>query len=231
MLWQSSPRQLLSPAKRSFVEQRMRVARGSENISSSPRVSTRGAAPLSFAQEDLWHMEQSAPGSSTCYVPRAMRIVGPLDLQVLRAALAALVVRHEVLRTTVESVAGEPRAVVQNPRQPAMQVLDMQACAPNEREAQLDRLLREAAAEPFDLTRDLLLRATVVVLGAEEHAVALLSHHFASDESSARIPIRRFCDALQRVTSRRTDNLAADGAEILAFLNLATRLLARATAR
>jgi amino acid adenylation domain-containing protein len=178
---------LLSPAKRSFIEQRMRAARSAENTSIVTPILNAGAAPLSFAQEDLWHMEQSAPGSSTYNVPRAMRIVGPLDLDVLQASLAALVVRHEVLRTTVEAVAGELRAVVQTPSQPSMRVLDLRACAPIEREAQLDRVLREAAIEPFDLTRDLLLRATVVVLGAEEHAVALLSHHFASDESSARI--------------------------------------------
>jgi hypothetical protein len=177
----------LSPAKRLFIERQMHAARVADDVSVIAPRSEAGPAPLSFSQEVMWHIERNAPGLSSYNVPHAMRVVGPLDLELLRTALSALVVRHEVLRTTVESVAGEPRAVVQAARPPSVQVVDLRSCAPHDREFELHRVLREATREPFDLGRDLLLRATVVLLGVEDHALALVSHHFASDEGSARI--------------------------------------------
>jgi hypothetical protein len=56
--------------------------------------------PASFAQELLWHMQSSAPESTAYNVPRTRRVVGPLDVSSLRRAFDALVVRHEILRTT-----------------------------------------------------------------------------------------------------------------------------------
>ncbi len=64
--------------------------------------------PLSYAQERLWFLDQLMPGSAAYNVPYALRIRGPLEIEVLEHAVKELVGRHEVLRTTFEVREGEP---------------------------------------------------------------------------------------------------------------------------
>src|ERR1700734_3888668 len=60
-----------------------------------------GPAPLSYAQESLWFLDKLAPGTSVYNVPVVHRLRGGLDVAALRAALAAVVARHEALRTAI----------------------------------------------------------------------------------------------------------------------------------
>src|SRR5437762_11644581 len=56
-------------------------------------------APLSPAQERLWFLARLYPGSPMYNVHGAIRFTGPLDVAALDRALAAVVERHEALRT------------------------------------------------------------------------------------------------------------------------------------
>ncbi|MEO7455042.1 MAG: condensation domain-containing protein, partial [Gemmatimonadaceae bacterium] len=187
----------LSPAKRALLEQRLREARSRASSAGIPRGAEGEASPLSFAQELLWRLEQAAPGMSTYNVPRAMHVVGELDLAQLRKALNGVVKRHAILRSVVEGGTDAPRLAERAARDVEVNVVDLSALDPVARKQESMRVLREAASEPFDLARDLLLRATVVRLADEEHALVLVSHHIASDGSSGGIMMRDL-DALYR---------------------------------
>ena len=180
----------LSPAQRAFVQSRL--ARPS-SVTDPERIERRadtGSAPLSFPQALLWSIEQSADGGSTYSVPRAFRIGGALDEERLCAALDQLVLRHETLRTTYALGDGEPLQIVGPARPVDLRRVDLSALPECERERALAETLCTAASEPFDLTRDLLLRATLVRLDRSDHALLLVSHHVASDEGSASILFR-----------------------------------------
>ncbi len=97
--------------------------RGTAAGPSLPRLAPadRGGAarlPLSFAQERLWFLHRLAPDSVAYNVPASLRLRGPLDAGALRRALAALVERHESLRT-VFPVAGGSRHRPSSPRAPS----------------------------------------------------------------------------------------------------------------
>src|SRR5258707_269525 len=70
--------------------------RGAQSI---PTRATGARVPLSFAQELLWLLDQSAPGLTAYNVSTARRLIGPLNADALERALSALVARHEILRT------------------------------------------------------------------------------------------------------------------------------------
>ncbi|MFM0302263.1 amino acid adenylation domain-containing protein [Paraburkholderia sediminicola] len=154
-------------------------------------------APLSHAQERLWFLWRLDPASNAYNISRALRIDGPLDTAALDAALAALVERHEVLRTGFGEDGGVPfqfartadasmHAVYQNLRATADHT------GAEDIEAQLRARLLHNASLPFDLERDSLLRFDVLRVGDASHVVQIVIHHIVSDAWSMGILIRDF---------------------------------------
>jgi aspartate racemase len=60
-------------------------------------------------------------------------------------------------------------------------VADLRSLSDVVRNTEAHRLLVEAARRPFDLSRDLVLRAFLLRLGDREHILLLVTHHIASD--------------------------------------------------
>src|SRR5258708_2627966 len=76
------------------------------------RVHPEEPAPLSFAQQRLWFLEQILEGRPVYHVPLILRLEGSLDCSALERALQEIVQRHEVLRTTFGRVNEQPVQIV-----------------------------------------------------------------------------------------------------------------------
>jgi amino acid adenylation domain-containing protein len=147
-------------------------------------------APLSFAQQRLWLTDRLEPGSAAYNMPFALRLRGPLDTAALRAALDALVERHETLRTTFAEQADGPVQVIHPPAPVPLHVLDLRALLGAEREAAAERLAEEEALRPFDLARGPLLRSTLLRLDRDYHVLLFTLHHVVSDGWSMEVLVR-----------------------------------------
>jgi amino acid adenylation domain-containing protein len=141
--------------------------------------------PLSFAQQRLWFLHQLEPDSTGYNIVRSQRLSGGLDITALRAALDALVQRHEALRTRFVAVDGVPYQIIDPPSGFALDVVDVSDVA--DPPAAAWARIREAAEIPFDLAVGPLLRGTLLRLGPDDHVLALFMHHIVSDEWSAGI--------------------------------------------
>ncbi|MEU8527604.1 amino acid adenylation domain-containing protein [Streptomyces sp. NPDC048629] len=142
--------------------------------------------PLSFAQQRLWFLDQLEPGSTEYNMSTRLRLTGHVDLTALRAALDAVVARHEVLRTRLVAGAdGVAHQVIDPPAAMPLPVLDLSGSADPQDAAA--RLVAEIGTTPFDLANGPLIRATFIRLGDDEHVLALVMHHVVSDEWSDRI--------------------------------------------
>ncbi len=144
-----------------------------------------GDAPLSFAQQRLWFLDQLAPGSPLYNVAFALRADGPLSPAVLAAALAAVAGRHEALRTVFPEREGEPRQIVLPASRPPLPVVDLGGLTLGLAEAEALRLARAKAARPFDLARGPLLRALLLRQGPGRHWLVTVAHHIVFDGWSA----------------------------------------------
>ncbi|WP_329200686.1 MULTISPECIES: non-ribosomal peptide synthetase [unclassified Streptomyces] len=138
-------------------------------------------APLSFAQQRLWFLDQLQPGRPDYNIPVVARLHGALDAAALLDALRTVVTRHEVLRSRIgEGPLGPVQAV-----EPAEVFVPLLAdLSPLPLEQARSRALGMAyadAAAPFDLTAAPLLRARLVRTAAEEHLLVLVLHHTVGD--------------------------------------------------
>src|SRR5262249_14342464 len=111
-------------------------------------------------------MEQPAPATAAHPIPPPPRLRGRLDPARLEAALNAIVDRHEVLRARFHTT---------DDGRPAVEIAPM---APVElRRAEAVEHLAAEAARPFDLERGPLVRATLLRLGEDDHALLIAVHH------------------------------------------------------
>ncbi|HEU4325811.1 MAG TPA: amino acid adenylation domain-containing protein [Roseiflexaceae bacterium] len=161
-----------------------------------PAAPRGGPLPLSFAQQRLWFLDQLDPAAGAAYhIPLALLLSGPLDLAALERALAAVVERHEALRTVFAEADGQPVQLILPPAPPPLPLQD----APEGTDEQRQQLLRDwlgaAIARPFDLQGGPLLRAGVLRLGPTEHVLALTLHHIITDGWSQGVLMRELINA------------------------------------
>nr|WP_053777916.1 non-ribosomal peptide synthetase [Gordonia sp. NB41Y] len=132
--------------------------------------------PLSLAQQRMWFLNRLDPTAPTYNVPAILELTGDLDVAALRRALADVITRHEVLRTTYPSVDGVAHQHVHG--------VDEIASAMDWAAVGDDAALRAAATTGFDVTAQWPVRVRLLRRSASEHVVALVLHHIACDGES-----------------------------------------------
>jgi amino acid adenylation domain-containing protein len=164
------------------------VRGGDAPAQSLPPAPTMRAHPLSYQQRQLWFLDRLHGPNSIYNVPAVLRLQGLLDPASLTAALRAVIDRHGALRTTFLDVSGEP-----------VQQIDADARIDLETKTVTAQSVIEKATEfcrrPFDLGRDVPVRACLFRLSAESHVLALAFHHIACDDWSLQIVARDLLDA------------------------------------
>ncbi|HEV3510904.1 MAG TPA: amino acid adenylation domain-containing protein, partial [Candidatus Sulfotelmatobacter sp.] len=150
----------------------------------------QAAFPASFGQQRLWFLDQFEPGTAAYNLPRAFRILGPLDVEILGRALHQVVQRHSSLRTVFSSVYGEPRQIVLSDREITIPLVDLTDIPDENRETEALRVVSEEGKKPFDLCEGPLLRCLLVRLGPEKHIFMLVMHHIITDGWSISILFR-----------------------------------------
>lgn len=166
-------------------------------------------APLSSGQERLWFLDRLEPNSPLYNIPTALRLTGELNEEALRDALNEIVRRHEALRTTFASNEGAPVQKVNASSVVPFEVADLSKAANGSRDAEVRRRVREAANQPFDLSRDVMIRATLLKLGPQEHVLILVAHHIATDEWSLRVLFKELALLYEARVTGREMNLPA----------------------
>ena len=171
----------LSPERRRLVE-KLLAEKGIDpsRLPIQRRSDLAAPVPVSFAQQRLWFLEQLAPGQTAFHLQAVVLLDGPLALPALAHSFQRLADRHEALRTVFETSEGEPVQRVLPRVEITLRQVDLERLAETGTES-VHRLARLEVSQPFDLERGPLLRALVVRLGAERHAVVVTLHHIVGD--------------------------------------------------
>jgi nonribosomal peptide synthetase protein VioM len=147
-------------------------------------------APLSPAQHGIWFTEQFAGPSSLYHISFAHRLRGPLDVDALGAALSALTLRHEPLRSRIDLVEGEPRQRVLPAAPVSAEQVDLSGRP--DAEAEAAREIDDHVLRPFQLETEDPFRVLLMRLGEDHHILSVVLHHICADGLS--LPV--FCGDL-----------------------------------
>ncbi|WP_313042053.1 non-ribosomal peptide synthetase [Pseudomonas sp.] len=137
--------------------------------------------PLSYSQQRMWFLWQMEPDSPAYNVGGMTRLRGVLDVGRFEAALQALIMRHETLRTTFPSVDGVACQKVSAQTNVRMDWQDFSALNEPQRQQRLQQLADVEAHTPFNLETGPLLRACLVKAGEQEHYLVLTLHHIVTE--------------------------------------------------
>ncbi|MGV9638412.1 amino acid adenylation domain-containing protein, partial [Nocardia rhamnosiphila] len=151
---------------------------------------TEGAVPLSPAQQRMWFLNRFDGGSAAYNLPLALRLSGDLDVEALRAAVADVVARHEVLRTVYPETESGPVQVVL-PAGDAAPRLQVRSVAAED----VVPAVAELASAGFDVAAEVPLRVELLRVrgagdtgeasdAAGEFVLAMVVHHIAADGAS-----------------------------------------------
>ncbi|PRP91640.1 Tyrocidine synthase 3 [Enhygromyxa salina] len=196
----------LSPAQRELLG--LSLGAETQVAPTLARVSRAERHPLTTSQQQIWLETQLNPDPTLYNEVVELRLDGPLEVEALRRAAAALQARHEAWRTRMIEEGGR-----------VWQVVDAAAELPwtqrRARAEELDALRDELARATFDLARGPVFAMTLVELGPRAHVLILVVHHIAFDGQSAAIYVEELVHAYEAFSRGREPGWGPLGAQQL----------------
>ncbi len=129
-------------------------------------------------------------------------------MQALTSTFAALVDRHESLRTAFRSSAdGSAEQVITATGQFELTRVDLSEELADGREARMAQEARRIARTPFDLTQGPLLRVGLIQLSQEEHVLVVVMHHIIADGWSMQLIVEEFVELYRAAVEDREPRL------------------------
>ncbi|HEX8557853.1 MAG TPA: amino acid adenylation domain-containing protein [Pyrinomonadaceae bacterium] len=200
----------LSPEERAALVARLKRRKAAEASAAPaarpPAEEAPAAAPLSYAQQRLWFLEQLEP-NSPYKMPVMFRLAGRLDAGALEQSLNEIVARHESLRTTFDVIEGRPVQLARPRLTLALPFKDLSGLSPDEQAAELKSVRARACERPFDLVRGPLVSAALMRLSEEEHVLLFLTHHIVSDGWSLGVIAGELCAYYEAFAAGRRPQL------------------------
>lgn len=143
--------------------------------------------PLSMAEEQIWRRAQATLGQPLFYNESiTLHRKGLLDPATLQQSLSWIIDRHEIWRTTYESVNGRPVRIIHPPSGfTPMHHADLRGLPEHHRESEALRIAGEALSVPFDLKTGSLVRFILVRLEDDYWRLYVAAHQIVLDGVTA----------------------------------------------
>ncbi len=176
-----------------------------ENINTTtPKIKSFNKAlieniPLSFSQQRLWFVDKLG-GSAHYHISMIESFNKDLDVNALEYALKEVVNRHEILRTVIKEENGIPFQEVLLGNNWNLKLNDLDGKLSSNK---LKEIFSKEINKPFNLSVDLMLRATLYQHHDESYTLVLVVHHIAADGWSMNILIDEVLELYQAKIENR----------------------------
>lgn len=143
------------------------------------RPQSDGRHQVSFAQERMWFLWRLDPDSHAYNISLSLRLRGVVDVDILRRALQAIVMRHESLRSFYLEIDGKPQQRILEISQVECPLIIPEGAAEIENWA--SSFSSTFISQPFRLSEPPLYRTALLQLGKDDHLLLIVVHHIISD--------------------------------------------------
>ncbi|OBF90840.1 hypothetical protein A5791_16070 [Mycobacterium sp. 852002-51163_SCH5372311] len=137
--------------------------------------------PLSVSQTRLWNLSRLALGSPAYNELITIRKAGPFDVEALRRALTDVVARHEVWRTTFQTIDGVPHQIVRKPTEVQLPLVDLTHLSLEDAVHRATEIAAADTLRPYDLAEGPLIRPRLIRIADDDHRLQLGLHHLVFD--------------------------------------------------
>jgi amino acid adenylation domain-containing protein len=151
-------------------------------------------APVSFAQQRMWFLQQFEPNSATYNIPIVYRVSGLLEIASLEESLKALVKRHEILRTSFISANEQIVCAIAETISLAFTVVNLE---PETTPESLQQLIDTEIRQPFNLSKPPLFRVKILELTECDRVLIINFHHIIADGWSINIFMQELAELYQ----------------------------------
>ena len=148
-------------------------------VSSRPTVDM--IVPASLAQQRFWLLEQLGQGSGAFNIPIRWLLKGEINPDQMERAFNELIQRHDILRTTLIQVEGQPMQRIAPTLNIKVSVSDLTGLPEDKRGQEADRLCREHGEQRFELSALPLLRVALIRTQQRECILHVTVHHIVAD--------------------------------------------------
>ena len=135
---------------------------------------------ISYGQKGLFLLSLMNQDMSAYNIPIALLLEGELDIQALREALKALIIKHEVLRTQFMLVDGTPKLRVLNDIEIDLDQRDID-------ESELQKEVDLSINHLFDIEKGSLFNIKILKISPKKNALVIVMHHILVDGWSMEI--------------------------------------------
>ena len=187
----------LSPEQRVLLARRLSAGQNLAEVSPITRRPDVAVAPVSFAQQRIWFLDQLVQGSSFYVESSALRLQSDIAVDVLERSINEIVRRHEILRTTFHEVDGQPVQVVAASMHVPLTFRDLRHLEEAERQGLVTSVAMQTARQPFDLAQGPLIRTSMLRVGATDWVFLLSVHHIIWDGWSTEVFTRELTTLYQ----------------------------------
>ncbi|MBE0361899.1 arthrofactin-type cyclic lipopeptide synthetase C [Pseudoalteromonas ulvae UL12] len=174
-------------AKKAPIVTHLKMLESMDVISPCTAQLDKNKLPLSFAQKRLWLIDRMEGASEHYNMSRVLEVEGQFDTQIANRALQQIVQRHEILRSIYFEDDGQAWQKVNEDAQ--IEIGFQKTDAEGD---ELTALLYRTVIQPFDLTKDLMVRADLIETSSSRQFLILNIHHIAGDGFSISLLIEEF---------------------------------------
>jgi len=144
--------------------------------------------PASISQQRLWFLDQLRGASTPYNVHVGLWLKGALDIAALRAALTAIVNRHDSFRTTFRFENGNLVQVIAAQSSAQLEIDEVNDVA--EPIARAYEIAGKEVQLPFDLATGPLSRVRLIRVFPEDHVFLCTMHHIVTDSWSMQLFVK-----------------------------------------
>jgi bacitracin synthase 3 len=157
------------------------------------KVKIQNIYPLTPMQEGMLFHSLLEKGSSAYFEQAVLSVKGEVNVDLFEKSFNRLIQRYEILRTVFRyEKVDKPVQIVLTEREAQVYVEDLSGLEEKAKEVSVESFIRKDKQKGFDLTRDFLMRISILKTGPSAYKIIWSHHHILMDGWCLGIIIRDF---------------------------------------